>query len=59
MKRFTLGPVRAQLRLELLNLFNRHYFGNPNRDIGSDLFGQMTTPTGNPRQGQLMIRFDW
>jgi hypothetical protein len=59
MKRFTLGPVRAQLRLELLNLFNRHYFGWPNTDIGSDLFGQMTTPTGTPRQGQLMLRFDW
>jgi hypothetical protein len=60
MKRFTVGPVRAQLRFELLNLFNRHYFGNPNTDIGSDLFGQMTT-TGysTPRQGQLSVRFDW
>lgn len=60
MKRFTVGPVRAQLRLELLNLFNRHYFGWPNTDIGSDLFGQMTGPGwSTPRQGQVSIRFDW
>ncbi len=59
MKHFTIGPVRAQLRLELVNLFNRHYFGWPNTDIGSDLFGQMTSTTGTPRQGQLSIRFDW
>jgi hypothetical protein len=60
MKRFTVGPVRAQLRFELLNLFNRHYFGWPNTDIGSDLFGQMTSPGySTPRQGQLSVRFDW
>jgi hypothetical protein len=59
MKHFTIGPVRAQLRLELVNLFNRHYFGNPNTGIGSDVFGQMTSTTGTPRQGQLSIRFDW
>jgi hypothetical protein len=59
MKRFSLGPVRAQLRLELMNLFNRHYFGWPNTDIGSDLFGQMISTTGTPRQGQLSLRFDW
>ena len=59
MKHFTIGPVRAQLRLELVNLFNRHYFGWPNTDIGSDVFGQMTSTTGTPRQGQVSIRFDW
>ena len=60
MKRFTVGPVRAQLRFELLNLFNRHYFGWPNTGIGSDMFGQMTSPGYSPpRQGQISLRFDW
>jgi hypothetical protein len=60
MKYFTIGPVRAQLRLELINLFNRHYFDNPITDIGSPLFGQViSTGDSTPRQGQVALRFEW
>jgi hypothetical protein len=60
MKYFTIGPVRAQLRLELINLFNRHYFDNPVTDIGSPLFGQViSTGYSTPRQGQVALRFEW
>jgi hypothetical protein len=60
MKYFTIGPVRAQLRLELINLFNRHYFDNPITDIGSPQFGQVISTGGStPRQGQVALRFEW
>jgi len=59
MKYFTIGPVRAQLRLELINLFNRHYFDDPVTDIGSPLFGQVISTGGTPRQGQVALRFEW
>lgn len=50
---------RVQIRFEIINLFNRRYFMNPVTDIGSNLFGQVTGTTGQPRQGQLGVRFEW
>lgn len=50
---------RMQIRFEVINLFNRRYFANPVTDIGSPLFGQVVSTTGQPRQGQLGVRFEW
>jgi hypothetical protein len=49
----------VQIRFEMINLFNRGYFANPVTDIGSALFGQVVSTTGQPRQGQLGVRFTW
>lgn len=50
---------RIQIRFEMINVFNRHYFANPLTDIDSPLFGQVNSTTGQPRQGQLGIRLEW
>ncbi|MGE0866126.1 MAG: hypothetical protein AB7P34_19680, partial [Vicinamibacterales bacterium] len=59
-KAFALGRVRAQLKFEVINLFNRHYFADPVTQLGSPFFGQVTgMGWQSPRQGQVGIRFDW
>jgi hypothetical protein len=59
-KEFAVGHVRAQVKLEVINLFNRQYFADPDTRVGSPNFGQVTTLGWQPpRQGQLGIRFDW
>lgn len=47
------------LRAEFFNVFNRHYWANPNLTMGSSYFGHVTDTTGSPRQGQLGARFEW
>ncbi len=47
------------LRAEFFNVFNRHYWANPNLTMGSPLFGHVTDTTGSPRRGQLGARFEW
>ena len=60
MKSFTFGSrYSLQLRLEMINVFNRHYYTNPVTDIGSPYFGNVTSTTGQPRQGQVGIRFQF
>jgi len=60
MKNFTFGSrYSLQFRLELINVFNRHYYTNPVTDIGSQYFGYVTSTTGQPRQGQVGIRFQF
>lgn len=60
MKNFFFGErVRLQFRAEFSNIFNRHYFNDPIVDINSELFGQVTSVTGTPRNGQLGVRVDW
>ena len=60
MKNFTFGGrYSLQLRLELINVFNRHYYTDPVTDIGSPYFGYVTSTTGQPRQGQVGIRFQF
>jgi hypothetical protein len=60
MKNLALGNrYQVQIRFEMINLFNRAYYANPVTDIGSPLFGQVTSTTGQPRQGQLGVRFTW
>jgi len=60
MKSFSFGNrYSLQLRLEMINVFNRHYYTNPITSIGSPYFGYVTSTTGQPRQGQVGVRFQW
>ena len=60
MKNFAFGNrYSLQFRLELINVFNRHYYSNPMTNIGSPYFGFVTSTTGEPRQGQVGIRFQF
>ena len=61
-KRFGMGRdgrYTVSLRGEFFNVFNRHYYGNPNLNIGGPYFGQVTSVVGNPRRGQVSARFSW
>jgi len=51
--------MKLQIRAEFYNLFNRHYFNNPNTTIGGAYFGGVTSVGGSPRNGQLGARFEW
>jgi len=58
-KNFTLREgVKLQLRFEMLNAFNRHYFGGPDLNMSSASFGNIRTASGG-RTGQLGARLDW
>jgi hypothetical protein len=60
MKNISFGDrYNLQIRFELINVFNRHYYSDPVTDIGDPLFGQVVSTTGQPRQGQLGIRFEF
>lgn len=62
MKQFGVGPdgrYTVTLRGEFFNVFNRHYYGGPNLDVGGPYFGQVTGVVGNPRQGQVGARLSW
>ena len=60
MKHFNITDrIRMQLRFEVINLFNRHYFNTPETGIGSSNFGLVTSPAGLPRQGQAHVRIEW
>jgi hypothetical protein len=48
------GRLDAELRLEAFNLFNHANFANPSTNIGSSLFGQVTTTLG-PRVGEIAL----
>jgi len=52
------GRFVMTLRAEFYDLFNRHYWNNPNTTFGSAYFGHVTGVTGN-RTGQLGARFTW
>ena len=54
------GRYTAQVKFELINVLNRHYFADPETNVGSPYFGQVTSLGGQtPRQGQLGVRFQW
>ena len=58
-KRFFIREgVGVEIRAELLNVFNRHFFGGIITDLLNPRFGQITTVTGN-RTGQIGLRFDF
>jgi hypothetical protein len=52
--------VDVQLRGEILNIFNRHHYGNPNTGLGNQTnFGYVTGMSGGPRNIQLGLRIGW
>jgi hypothetical protein len=54
------GRYTAQVKFELINVLNRHYFAEPDTNLGSPTFGHVTSIGGQtPRQGQLGVRFQW
>lgn len=52
------GRYVMTLRAEFYNIFNRHYWDNPNTNFSSAYFGHVTGVYGN-RTGQLGARFEW
>ena len=52
------GRYTASLRADFFNLFNHHYWDNPNMDMSSPYFGHVTGVWGN-RTGQLSARFQF
>jgi carboxypeptidase family protein/TonB-dependent receptor-like protein len=59
LKRFSITErASLQLRMELLNVFNRHYFGGVDLDMNSASFGNIRTASGF-RTGQLGARIEW
>jgi hypothetical protein len=46
------------LGVQFFDVFNRHYYGSPNTNMGSTTFGQVTGVSGN-RYGQLSGRIEW
>jgi hypothetical protein len=49
-----------QFRAEMLNIFNRHHFSNPNTGLANQTnFGHVTGMTGEPRNIQAGIRLGW
>jgi outer membrane receptor protein involved in Fe transport len=61
MKYWTLGETaRLQFRMEMLNVFNRHYYQNPQTTITNRAtFGQVISTVGLPRNIQMGFRFQW
>jgi hypothetical protein len=61
MKHFRIREgMKLQIRAELLNVFNRHYFADPGTSLGNqNTFGFVTSTTGTPRVIQVGGRFEW
>jgi hypothetical protein len=60
MKSFSLAErAKLQIRAELLNGFNRHHFQDPDINVASPSFGQVTTTTGQARIIQFGARLGW
>jgi TonB-dependent receptor-like protein len=55
----TIASQRAQVRLEVFNLFNNHYAGTPSTSFAlPDNFGRVFGTNGN-RSWQVGVRYDW
>jgi hypothetical protein len=55
-----LGRLSAQVRVEMINVFNRRYYADPETNLGSPFFGQVTSfGAQTPRQGQVGLRLRW
>jgi hypothetical protein len=50
--------LNVQLRFEMLNVFNRHYFGGVDLNMNNATFGNIRTASGN-RTGQLGARVEF
>jgi len=53
------GRMKAELRLEVLNLTNSSKFLGPNGVFGSPTFGRITRQVGFPRLLQVTLRGSW
>ncbi len=52
--------AHLQFRMEVLNIFNRHHFQNPQTTISNpDTFGQVISTEGEPRNIQMGLRLQW
>ena len=59
-KNFEMRPgVRAQLRVEALNAFNRVQFSAPNTSVTSTSFGVISGQANAPRQVQFGLKLLW
>jgi hypothetical protein len=59
-KEFPMGErFRLQLRGEFYDVFNRHYFSQPEKSIASANFGQVTSVSATSRNGQVGLRLEW
>src|SRR5262249_26357542 len=56
--RFT-ESVRADLRGEAFNIFNRTIFGTGNANLNAGTFGQVTSQVNDPRQMQVGLKVYW
>jgi hypothetical protein len=52
------GRYVVTLRAEFFDVFNRHYWDNPDTSFGTGYFGHVDGVYGN-RTGQLGARFEW
>jgi hypothetical protein len=56
-------PIKERFKLdfrgEAFNLLNRTIFGNPNANLNSNAFGQVTSQSNSPRQMQLALKLYW
>jgi hypothetical protein len=55
-----LPPAQFVVPTTPLSITNRHYFADPETNLGSPYFGQVTgMGWQSPRQGQLDVRLEW
>jgi hypothetical protein len=50
--------MNASVRVQFFDVFNRHFWGNPNTSITNKFFGQVTGVSGF-RYGQFGARFEF
>jgi len=48
--------LRAQLRFEAFNVFNRAWFSSPGTSAGSTSFGVISSQANRPRQLQVALK---
>jgi hypothetical protein len=53
------GNTHAQIRLEVLNLFNEVQWAAPSTSFGSSTFGQISSQANNGRMLQFTLRYQF
>jgi hypothetical protein len=51
--------MNVQFTAEFYNLFNRVRFGAPGNQVGTPLFGRVTSQVNQPRAIQVGVRLDF
>jgi hypothetical protein len=51
--------MKFEVRGDFFNFFNTPRFALPDNLWGDSTFGQITSTLGNPRHGQLGVRFEF